>query len=144
METRQKVRHGNMEIKLEISKTYVQLEWSFLKAMMRNLGFHELWISKIMTCMTTASYATLVNGQPGLVIVPSRDLRQGDPISSYLYLICAKGLSMLLNKSEKSSRITRVKVARENLTINHLFFANDSIIFYGAKRAGNYSTVGFL
>lgn len=50
-----------MAMKLDISKAYDKLEWRFLEAMMRKLGFDEVWITKIMTCVTTVSYAVLVN-----------------------------------------------------------------------------------
>lgn len=58
-----------------------------------------------MTCVTTISYATLINSQPGVAFYPSRGLHQGDPISPYLYLICAKSLSLLLNEAEISLKI---------------------------------------
>lgn len=82
-----------------------------------------------MHCVIIFFNSILVNGQPGSVFKPTRGLRQGDPISSYLYLICAEGLSTLLNEAENVNKIRGVKVARESLTINHIFFEDDNIIF---------------
>lgn len=69
--------------------------------MMRKLGFEEAWISKIMTCVTTVSYAVLVDDQPSQVITPTRGLRQGDLISPYLHFICAGGLNSLFLTMQK-------------------------------------------
>lgn len=98
--------------------------------MIKKLVFEEAWISKIMACLSTVSYAVLVNGQPGQVINPTRGLHQGDPISYYLYLICAESLSSLLHKVEASAQIRGIKVARSSPTLIHLFFVDDSIVFY--------------
>lgn len=120
-----------MAIKLNISKAYDKLEWSFLNEMMKKLGFHDLWISRIMARVTTVTYATLINDQPDSIIKPSRSIRQGNIIFSYLYLICVEGLSLLLNEIEQSNKISRVKVAKGNQTTNHLFFCRwGMIIFY--------------
>lgn len=86
-----------------------------------------------MTCVSTVSYAVLVNGQHAPVFSPFRGLCQGDPIFPYLYLLCTEGLSSLINVVERISMIYGVNVARGSPSINHLFFTNDSIIFYRAK-----------
>lgn len=118
-----------MSVKLDISKAYDKMEWPFLEAMMSLLGFDEGWISKVMTCVMSVSYVVLVNDQPNQKIIPSKGLHQGDPISPYLYLFCAEGLSTLLHNVERTFKIKGVKMARSSLTINHLFFTDDSIIF---------------
>lgn len=134
MKTRQKLgREGSMAIKLDIFKAYDKLEWIFLEVMMRKLGYNDVWISMIMTCVTTFSYSVLVNGQPSFVFQPFRGFFQGDPISSYLYLICLERFNTLPNEANMSYRIRDVKVARSSLTINHLFFVDDTIVFCRAK-----------
>ena len=104
IDQRKKGKEALMAIKIDMSKAYDRVEWVYLEAMIRSMGFHDKWISLIMMCVTTVSYSVLINGDPKGKITPSRGLRQGDPISPYLFLICAEGLSAMLKKEERGVR----------------------------------------
>ena len=106
----------------------------YLEAMMRKMGFHERWISLIMMCVTTVSYSVLINGEPKGKIIPSRGLRQGDPISPYLFLLCAEGLSAMIKKEERNGNLNGIAVCRRAPRITHMLFADDSIVFCRATR----------
>ena len=67
---------------------------------MRKLSFHDRWISPMLMCITMVSYSILINGEAKGNIIPSRGLRQGDPLSLYLFLLCIEGLSAKLRKEE--------------------------------------------
>lgn len=97
------------------------------------LGFNDMWIFRVMTYVTTASYSVKVNGTLDPKIVPSNGLCQEDPLSLYFYLICTKGLSCLLNEAKRCSNFKGVKVARCSPSITHIFFIDDSLIFYRAN-----------
>ncbi|XP_041026997.1 uncharacterized protein LOC121267211 [Juglans microcarpa x Juglans regia] len=129
IKTRLKGKMGAMALKLDISKAYDRVEWRYLETIMVKMGFGKRWISLIMGCITTVSYAMLLNRQPGEVIIPTRSLRQGCPLSPYLFLLCAEGLSGLLNEAERAGRIRGVAVARGGVKLTHLLFADDCIIF---------------
>ncbi|XP_042972725.1 uncharacterized protein LOC122304517 [Carya illinoinensis] len=84
-------------------------------------------------CVSSVSYSVLVNGTAGKWLTPSRGLRQGDPISPYLFILCAEGLSSLLNGAEAIGSLKGVAVARGGVRVNHLLFADDCLIFGRAK-----------
>jgi hypothetical protein len=124
---------GYMGIKLDMSKAYDKVEWSFLEAVMRRMEFPEIWINLIMGCVKSVSYSIIVNGQPVGNIKPSRGIRQGDPLSPYLFLLCAGALSAMLTRAEKKGVLTGVPTSKKGPTLSHFFFADDSLIFCKAN-----------
>jgi hypothetical protein len=129
MHTRLSGKHGFMVIKLDMSKAYDRVEWSFLEATMRRMGFASRWIGLIMMCVNTVRYSILVNGNQCGHIIPTRGLRQRDPISPYLFLICAEALSALVTKPNTEGDLLGVPTSKYGPRISHLFFADDSLLF---------------
>ncbi|GAA0151957.1 hypothetical protein LIER_10558 [Lithospermum erythrorhizon] len=95
--------HGYMSIKLDMLKAYDRIKWAFFRAMLIQLGFSAKWINMIMTYVESVTYSPLVNGEQVGYIKPSRGLRQGDPLSPYLFIICTEGLISLLNGARQGS-----------------------------------------
>ena len=96
---------------------------------MEKLGFHERWISIVMACVSSVTYAIRLNGQPCGMITPTQGLRQGDPLSPYLFLLCAESLLDLLHKASLKNELKWVAASTKGPRISHLFFADDSLIF---------------
>ncbi|CAM8975355.1 unnamed protein product [Rhodiola kirilowii] len=90
MKCQRKQKVGYMFLKLDMSKAYDRIEWKFLERMMLAMGFSESWVKRIMLCVETVTYKVRMNDQISETILPSRGLRQGDPISPYLFLICSE------------------------------------------------------
>ena len=101
--------------------------------MMRKMGFNEQWVQLIFKCVSTVSYSIKINGSYTHRLIPQRGLRQGDPLSPYLFILCAEGLSALLQRSEDTRKIEGVKICRDAPNVNHLFFDDDSLILMKAR-----------
>ncbi|KAF7835206.1 ribonuclease H [Senna tora] len=86
-------------------------------------------VDVIMRCVTSVSYSILVNGTPSESFLPQRGIRQGDPLSPYLFIICAEVFSCLLDRAVNDGWFQGVKIGRSSPSISCLFFADDSIIF---------------
>lgn len=116
-----------------MSKAYGRVEWPMLRALLLKLGFHENWVKLIMICVESVEYSLLAEGEELGPIKPSRGIRQGDPLSPYLFILIAEGLTALINKHEASGDFHGVGIARGVPKITHLLFANDSFIFFRAN-----------
>lgn len=122
MKRRKEGRAGTMALKLDMSKAYDHVEWSFLEKVMCKMGFCGDWIGKILMCLSSVPYSFKWNGQVDGNVVPSRGLRQGDSISPYLFLLCAEAFSTLLSKAANDKLITGAQVCRGAPRVSHLFF----------------------
>ena len=117
-------------LKLDMMKAYGRLEWSYLRAVMLKLGISPRFTETVMRCVTSVSFSVLFNGGILDFFRPSRGVRQGDPISPYLFLLAAEGLSCLLKGADG---VRGIKVAPPTPEVNHLLFADDSLLFFEAN-----------
>lgn len=113
-------------------KAYDRVEWSFLEKIMLKWGFHHTWVKLIMSCVKSIRYRVRINSGESDEFIPTRGLRQGDPLSPYLFLLCTEGLIGLLSHAEQSGELIGVKVCHEAPTVSNLLFADDSLILMKA------------
>uniref|UniRef100_A0A803PIC3 Reverse transcriptase domain-containing protein n=1 Tax=Cannabis sativa TaxID=3483 RepID=A0A803PIC3_CANSA len=128
-------RLGIASLKLDMSKAFDRVEWRFIEEVMKKMGFAPRWISLIMTCISTNSFSFLINREVMGNLIPSRGLRQGCPLSPYLFLICSEGFSRLLLHEESMGRLHGFKLTRRAPPVSHLFFADDTLLFFQANES---------
>lgn len=115
-------RKGFYAVKLDMSKAYDRVEWDFVEAVLRRLNFPDELMRLIMQCISTVQYSVILNGSPLSTIILSRGLRQGDPISPFLFVLCSEVFSFLLHQAKNEGVL-------QGIQIPCLFFADDSILF---------------
>ncbi|PKH47876.1 hypothetical protein CRG98_050413 [Punica granatum] len=116
-----KARRGWVGMKIDFTKAFNKLEWSFIIKILEKLGFHSTFISWIFQCISTSTFSVLLNGSPHDHFLPSRGIRQGDPISMEI-------LSRLLYRAEANGDIKGIQISRGGPQISHLMFADDLLI----------------
>lgn len=115
-------------IKMDLRKAYDSISWEFLFSVMSEMGFPPKFVNWIRVCVTTVTFSILVNGMPMKPFAAKKGLRQGDPISPYLFAIAMEYLSRLLhNQSNAKSFHYHPRSKRVNVT--HLLFADDLLLF---------------
>ncbi|XP_026428902.1 uncharacterized protein LOC113324830 [Papaver somniferum] len=123
-----------MGLKIDMSKAFDRVEWTFLESVLKKLGFCDEWTRLIMQCINTTSSAILISGFSTSFFKPSRGIRQGDPLFPYLSIICMESLSRVLNEAKKKKWIHGVNLSKNSFTISQLLFVDDCIIFTRATK----------
>lgn len=126
-------REGYAALKLDMSKAYDRVEWTLLRGIMIKFGFCVRWVNLLMECVTTVRYHILIEGDEVGPITPHRGIRRGDPLSPYMFILVAEGLTALIRNYEARGKFHGIAVPRGAPKISHLF-ADDSFIFFKANQ----------
>ncbi|WJX67068.1 hypothetical protein P8452_51564 [Trifolium repens] len=123
--------------KVDFEKAYDLVDWGYLDDVMCHMAFLALWRKWIKECVGTATSSVLVNGSPTDEFTFERGLRQGDPLSPFLFLLAAEGLSVMMRAVVHSNLFTGYTVGSGTSTIvSHLQFADDTLLI-GVKSWAN-------
>jgi hypothetical protein len=126
---RKKEKSETCAVKLDMTKAYDRVEWEYLRLIMTQMGFNDRWANLIMKCVELVKLSIKINGHISESFSPTWGIRQGDPLSPYLFLICAEGLSCLLKYSGPQFLSKGIRVGIHAPWISHLLFADVCLIF---------------
>ncbi|KAJ9535832.1 hypothetical protein OSB04_un001013 [Centaurea solstitialis] len=118
--------------KIDIQKAYDTVNWCFLEEILKRFGFHPCMISWLMKCITSASFTLRVNGEHHDFFPAKRGVRQGDPLSPYLFTLVMEVLTLMVRRRVHNCPQFRFHPRCEKLGLTHLCFADDLLMFcYG-------------
>lgn len=126
---RKKGRKGWMLLKLDLEKAYDRIRWDFLEDTLVAVGFSEDWVRWIMRCVSGPTMNLLWNGEKTEAFTPTRGLRQGDPISPYLFVLCMGRLCHMIERSVESKQWKPISLSRSGPKLSHICLADDLIMF---------------
>ncbi|MED6174317.1 hypothetical protein PIB30_118852 [Stylosanthes scabra] len=135
---RTKSKKGTIAFKIDLEKAYDRVDWMFLEHALSSFGFPSLSIRLIMNCVKAFWLSILWNGDKLDGIHPRRGLRQGDPMSPYLFVICMEMLACFINRQVQEGVWDPVAVSRGGPRISHLMFVDDLLLFVKLER-GRFS-----
>jgi hypothetical protein len=118
-----------MAVKIDMEKAFNWMEWNFLLAILSKLGFHPIWINWIRICISSTSFSIMINGSTFGFFTPARGLRQGDPLSPFLFILGTKVILWLFHQHESLGLLKGIRICCSCALITHLSFADDLIIF---------------
>ncbi|RVW57146.1 putative ribonuclease H protein [Vitis vinifera] len=132
-----KRKEKGLVCKLDIEKAYDSISWSFLMKVLKKIGFGSRWMEWMWWCFSTAKFSVLINGVLEGFFSSSKGLRQGDPISPYLFILGMEVLSALIRRAVQGNFISGCRLRGRGdaeIMVSHLLFADNTIIFCEASK----------
>ncbi|XP_071695356.1 secreted RxLR effector protein 78-like [Rutidosis leptorrhynchoides] len=119
-------KHG-LIFKVDFEKAFDSVNWDYLLELMKSMGFGTIWCKWISSCLKSATISILINGSPTSEFNLKRGVRQGDPLSPFLFIIAAEGLNILTKMAVERGMYKGVEVGKDKVVISHLQYADDTI-----------------
>lgn len=120
-------KEERLVLKVDFAKAYDSVEWDYLFDMLRLMNFPLKWVGWIRECVSTASANVLVNGSLTGEFKMERGIRQGDPLSHFLFLVAAEGLNLLTKRAVARGLLKACKMGRERVEVSHIQYADDTL-----------------
>jgi hypothetical protein len=124
----QKTKTPGMLLKLDLSKAFDKISWEYMQAMLLAFGFDQGWVTWIVNLTSSAFFSLLINGVPSKPFSPSRGIRQGDPLSLFLFIILAEGLSRSIHAAIETKLLTGLSLHGISPPISHSQFVDDTLL----------------
>ncbi|KAJ0567310.1 putative RNA-directed DNA polymerase [Helianthus annuus] len=138
-----KARYKAFLLKIDFAKAYDNVNWEFVDSVMRQLGFPSRWCSWVGGILSSARSSVLVNGSPTFEFACQKGMRQGDPLSPFLFLFVMEAFSSMLRRASRVGAIRGIILPNDGPTLNHLLYADDCIII-GEWAERNIKNVALL
>lgn len=117
-----------MTVKIDLEKTYDRMDWEFLEEILREVDFTTGLMQVILNCIKSTHILVIWNGERLQDFQPQRGLRQGDPLSPYLFVLCMEALNSLIHGAVERKQWKPCKASRTGPPITHLFFVDDLLL----------------
>jgi hypothetical protein len=117
-----------MLLKLDLSKDFDKLRWKYMKELLSAFGFNKDWVSWIMKLISLTFFSILVNGVPSQPFSPSRGIRQGNPLSPYLFVIMVEGLGCYIKASIQNGSLQGLPLHGLQPATSHNQFVDDTLL----------------
>lgn len=121
-------KQPRMVIQLDIAKAYDKLRWDYIRDVLKAYVFDHNWIKWVMALITTTSCSIPLNGSPSRTLKPTRGIRQGDPLSPFLFILMMEGLGRVIMAAKEEGRIQGLKFTRDGETVTHQQFVDDTML----------------
>ncbi|RVX00295.1 Transposon TX1 uncharacterized 149 kDa protein [Vitis vinifera] len=138
IDSRKRSADAGLVCKLDIEKAYDHVNWKFLLSVLEKMRFGPKWRSWILFCISTVRMAVLVNGTPTEFFSTYRGLRQGDPLSPYLFVLIMEAFSSLISKAEEKGLKINLKKS-EIIPVGGVEDVDRAVAVFGCK-VGNFPT----
>ena len=122
-----------MALKIDLEKAYDKFEWSFIRDTLIRFNFPKNLVELIMSCVSSVLTSILFNGGTLDSFKPTRGIRQGNPLSPYIFIMCMDYLGQLIQEKCATKAWSPVKASRSGPAFSHLFFADDLVLFARAN-----------
>ncbi|KAJ0837904.1 putative RNA-directed DNA polymerase [Helianthus annuus] len=115
-------------LKIDFDKAYDNVNWNFVVDILHHMGFHNKWCSWVSGILKSANSSMLVNGSPTFAFKCEKGMRQGDPLSPFLFLVVMEVLSCMLDKAKEVDIVRGISTPGNGPIISHLLYADDAIM----------------
>lgn len=114
--------------KVDFNKAFDSVSWEYLDHVQMQPGFSERWRGWIQICLKSPTFSVLVNGSPTKEFGMGRGIRQGDPLSPFIFLILIEGLNIVMKEACTKGIFKGMRIPNSDLCISHLLYADNALI----------------
>ncbi|XP_026378053.1 uncharacterized protein LOC113272434 [Papaver somniferum] len=115
--------------KVDFEKAFDHVNWDFIDEILKLMGYGDKWRSWVKCCVEFVKFSVLVNGSASGFFTSKKGIRQGDPLSPFLFLLVGEALYYILKQAQLQGLISGFQVSNEGMLISHLQSADNTLIF---------------